>query len=61
MNFILLIIAIGLIILGPFLTIASLNTLFNLDIAYALETWASVVWLTMVTFGNVVTTIKNKK
>jgi hypothetical protein len=50
-----------LIVIGPLLTIASLNTLFNLNIPYELETWAAVVWLSMVTFGNVVTTIKNKK
>lgn len=61
MNLLLLLIGIGLIVIGPLLTIASLNTLFNMDIAYSLETWASVVWLSMVTFGNVVTTIKNKK
>jgi len=43
------------------LTIASLNTLFNLSIPYEIETWAAVVWLSMITFGNVVTTIRNKK
>jgi hypothetical protein len=49
------------IILGPIATIWSLNTLFSLNIPYEFETWCAVVWLTMVTFGNVVTTIKGKK
>lgn len=62
MNFLVVIVlAIALLIIGPLLTIASLNTLFNLNIAYAIETWASVVWLSTVTFGNIVTAIKNKK
>jgi hypothetical protein len=51
----------ALVIIGPLLTIASLNTLFNLSIPYEIETWAAVVWLSMITFGNVVTTIRNKK
>lgn len=49
------------IILGPIATIWSLNTLFSLSIPYQFETWCAVVWLSMVTFGNVVTTIKGKK
>lgn len=46
---------------GPLATIWSINTLFTLTIPYTLETWFAVVWLTMVTFGNVVSTIKSKK
>lgn len=49
------------IILGPIATIWSLNTLFSMSIPYQFETWCAVVWLSMVTFGNVVTTIKGKK
>ena len=49
------------IILGPIATIWSLNTLFTLTIPYEFETWCAVVWLSMVTFGNIVTTIKSKK
>ena len=37
-----------LIGLGPILTIASLNTLFGLNIAYNFWTWLSVVWLGLV-------------
>lgn len=42
---------IGLIGIGPVLTIASLNTLFSLNIAYNFWTWLSVVWLGGVAFG----------
>ena len=49
------------IILGPIATIWSINTLFSLTIPYQFETWCAMVWLSMVTFGNVVTTIKSKK
>jgi hypothetical protein len=56
-----LVFAIAAIILGPLATIWSLNILFSLAIPYQLETWLAVVWLSMVTFGNVVTTIKGKK
>jgi len=52
---------IACIALGPLATIWSINTLFTLTIPYTLETWGAVVWLTMVTFGNVVSTIKSKK
>lgn len=53
--------AIAAIIFGPIATIWSLNTLFTLAIPYEFETWCAVVWLSMVTFGNIVTTIKSKK
>ena len=53
--------ALACIALGPLATIWSINTLFTLTIPYTLETWFAVVWLTMVTFGNVVSTIKSKK
>jgi hypothetical protein len=49
------------IVLGPLATIWSINTLFSLSIPYQFETWCAMVWLSMVTFGNVVTTIKSKK
>ena len=52
---------IACIALGPLATIWSINTLFTLTIPYTLETWGAVVWLTMVTFGNVVSTIRDKK
>ena len=53
--------ALACITLGPLATIWSINTLFTLTIPYTLETWGAVVWLTMVTFGNVVSTIRDKK
>ena len=40
-----LVVLLGVIIACPLLTIASLNTLFGLNIAYTLWTWLSVVWL----------------
>ena len=52
---------ITLIVVSPFATIWSLNVLFNLGIAYTLETWIATVWLSMVTFGNVATAIRNRK
>ena len=52
---------IACITLGPLATIWSINTLFVLTIPYTIETWGAVVWLTMVTFGNVVSTIRDKK
>ena len=52
---------IACIALGPLATIWSINTLFVLTIPYTFETWGAVVWLTMVTFGNVVSSINSKK
>ena len=34
-----------LIILGPLATIAALNTVFGLQIAYSFWTWLGVAWL----------------
>ena len=43
-----------LVIIGPFLTIWSLNTLFPaLAIGYTLETWAAVILLSMALRSNV--------
>jgi hypothetical protein len=43
-----------LVIVGPFLTIWSLNTLFPaLDIPYALETWAAVIILQLALKGEI--------
>ena len=35
----------ALMFVSPLLTIASLNTLFGLNIAYTVWTWLSVAWL----------------
>jgi hypothetical protein len=49
-----LILIILLIIIGPFLTIWALNTLFPaLAIAYTLETWAAIILLGMFMRTNV--------
>ena len=40
-----LVVLLAVIIAGPLLTIASLNTLFGLNIAYTVWTWLSVAWL----------------
>jgi hypothetical protein len=58
---VLLLIGIGVFIFGPLITIWSLNTIFSLSIAYELETWFATVWLLMVTFGSLASTIKTKK
>lgn len=34
-----------LVIVGPFITIWSLNTLFGLGIAYTVWTWLAMAWL----------------
>jgi hypothetical protein len=57
----LIIVAIFLIIVGPLITIWSLNTLFGLGIAYTFWTWLATAWLSIVTFGSVSSAIHNKK
>ena len=47
--------------IGPLLTIAAINTVFNLSIAYNIYTWLSVCWLNLVTFGGLGLAIKNLK
>lgn len=51
---------IALIIVGPFVTIWSLNTLFSLAIEYTVWTWLAIVWLSLVTFGSVVSSVRKK-
>ena len=43
-----ILVCIVLAIVGPFVTIWSLNTLFNTGIDYSLKTWFAVVFLSMV-------------
>jgi len=43
----------AIMILAPFATVWSLNTLFGLGIAYGFYEWLAVVWLTVVTFGGI--------
>lgn len=44
----LIVLAIGAIIFGPLVTIWSLNTLFNLNIAYNFNTWAASLFITSI-------------
>jgi hypothetical protein len=57
----LLLLIVTLIVLGPLATIWSLNTLFGLGIAYTFWTWLAAVWLSMVTFGSVTSSIRRNK
>ena len=56
-----LVVLLGVIIAGPLLTIASLNTLFGLNIAYTLYTYLSIVWLNLATFGGLGLSIRSLK
>mgnify|MGYP006349265215 FL=1 len=46
-----LVVLLAVLFVAPILTIASLNTLFGLNIAYTLYTYLSVMWLNITTFG----------
>lgn len=56
-----LVVLLAVIIAGPLLTIASLNTLFGLNIAYTFWTWLSVAWLNLATFGGLSMAIRSLK
>ena len=56
-----LLVLLGVIIAGPLLTIASLNTLFGLNIAYTLGTYFSVMWMNLATFGGLGLSIRSLK
>ena len=56
-----LVVLLAVIIAGPILTIASLNTLFGLNIAYTAWTWLSVAWLNITTFGGLSVAIRSLK
>ena len=56
-----LVVLLGVIIAGPLLTIASLNTLFGLNIAYTVYTYLSVMWLNLATFGGLSLSIRSLK
>ena len=56
-----LVVLLGVIIAGPLLTIASLNTLFGLNIAYTVLTYLSVMWLNLATFGGLSVAIRSLK
>ena len=46
---------------SPLLTIASLNTLFGLNIAYTFSTYLSVMWLNLTTVGGLGLAIRSLK
>lgn len=56
-----LVFLLGMLIIGPFLTIGALNTLFGLNIAYTAWTWLSVFWLNLATFGGLSLSIRSLK
>ena len=56
-----LVVLLAVIIAGPLLTIASLNTLFGLNIAYTVYTYLSVMWLNLATFGGLGLSIRSLK
>lgn len=56
----LIVLLILLIVFSPLITIWSLNTLFNLSIAYTIWTWLATAWLSLVTFGSVTSAIRKK-
>ena len=56
-----LVVLLGVLVASPLLTIASLNTLFGLNIAYTLYTYLSVMWLNITTFGGLSVAIRSLK
>ena len=56
-----ILVLIALMFVSPLLTIASLNTLFGLNIAYTLYTYLSVMWLNITTFGGLSVAIRSLK
>ena len=56
-----LVVLLAVIFVAPILTIASLNTLFGLNIAYTVYTYLSVMWLNITTFGGLGLSIRSLK
>ena len=56
-----ILVLIALMFVSPLLTIASLNTLFGLNIAYTLGTYFSVMWMNLATFGGLGLSIRSLK
>lgn len=57
---ILILFLIGIVVISPFITIWSLNTLFALGIEYTIWSWLAMVWLSMVTFGGIISVIRKR-
>ena len=56
-----ILVLIALMFVSPLLTIASLNALFGLNIAYTVWTYLSVMWLNFITFGGLGLSIRSLK
>ena len=56
-----LVVMLAVILVGPLLTVASLNALFGLNIAYTVWTYLSVMWLNLATFGGLGSSIRSLK
>ena len=56
-----LVVLLAMLFVAPILTIASLNTLFGLNIAHTLYTYLSVMWLNITTFGGLSVAIRSLK
>ena len=56
-----LVVLLAVIFVAPILTIASLNTLFGLNIAYTVWTYLSVMWMNLATFGGLGLSIRSLK
>ena len=56
-----LVLLLTLMFVSPLLTIASLNTLFGLNIAHTVWTYLSVMWLNLATFGGLGLSIRSLK
>ena len=56
-----ILVLIALMFVSPLLTIASLNTLFGLNIAHTVWTYLSVMWLNITTFGGLSVAIRSLK
>ena len=56
-----ILVLIALMFVSPLLTIASLNALFGLNIAYTVWTYLSVMWLNLTTFGGLGVAIRSLK
>jgi hypothetical protein len=54
------VLVLAILILVPFASIWSLNTLFGLGIDYTFWTWLAMVWLSTVTFGGVAYNVRKK-
>ena len=56
-----LVVLLALMFVSSGLTIASLNTLFGLNIAYTVLTYLSVMWLNITTFGGLSVAVRSLK